>query len=140
MNVKVEADISLVTINCGECGGTYAINSRYYKQRQDYGGYWHCPYCQTSWGFGETEFDKLKKQLQKEEMRTRTLRFELEQSEQDLKHQTHLTRAEKAAKTRIKNRVHKGVCPHCNRHFQNLQRHMETKHKDQLTAKECEHD
>ena len=37
-------------------------------------------------------------------------------------------RAEKAAKTRIKNRVAAGMCPCCNRTFENLARHMNTKH------------
>ena len=39
-------------------------------------------------------------------------------------------RAEKAAKTRIKNRISKGVCPCCNRSFTNLGRHMKSKHPD----------
>jgi hypothetical protein len=39
-------------------------------------------------------------------------------------------RAEKAAKTKIKNRVAKGVCPCCNRTFQNLADHMKSKHPD----------
>jgi Fe-S oxidoreductase len=49
-------------------------------------------------------------------------------------------RAQKAAKTRIKNdrdriktRVANGVCPHCNRTFQNLARHMASQHPD------CQH-
>lgn len=29
-------------------------------------------------------------------------------------------------------RVHKGICPCCNRSFQNLARHMKTKHPQQL--------
>jgi len=30
----------------------------------------------------------------------------------------------------IKKRIHAGVCPHCNRHFQNVERHMKTKHNE----------
>lgn len=39
-------------------------------------------------------------------------------------------RAEKAAKTRLKNRVAKGVCPCCKRSFANLARHMACKHPE----------
>ncbi len=38
--------------------------------------------------------------------------------------------AQKAAKTRIKNRVKNGVCPCCNRTFTNLQRHMAGQHPE----------
>lgn len=40
----------------------------------------------------------------------------------------HSRRAEKAAKTRIKNRIARGVCPCCKRTFQNLAAHMQTQH------------
>lgn len=36
----------------------------------------------------------------------------------------------KAAHTRTKNRIAKGVCPCCSRTFLDLQRHMQTKHPD----------
>lgn len=39
--------------------------------------------------------------------------------------------AYKAAATRIKNRVKSGVCPCCNRTFQNLARHMASQHPGQ---------
>jgi DNA repair exonuclease SbcCD ATPase subunit len=38
--------------------------------------------------------------------------------------------AQKGVTTRIKNRASNGVCPCCNRTFQNLARHMHTKHPD----------
>ena len=38
--------------------------------------------------------------------------------------------AYRAVVTRTKNRIASGVCPCCNRTFENLHRHMATKHKD----------
>ncbi len=38
--------------------------------------------------------------------------------------------ANKAAKTRLKNRIANGVCPCCTRSFSNLARHMEHMHPD----------
>ena len=39
-------------------------------------------------------------------------------------------KCDKAAKTRLKNRVGKGVCPCCNRSFANLKRHMASQHPE----------
>lgn len=49
-------------------------------------------------------------------------------AEQALTRTEHSLRAQKAAKTRLKNRVKNGVCPCCNRSFVNLQQHMATQH------------
>jgi hypothetical protein len=43
--------------------------------------------------------------------------------------------ATKGHLTRVRHRVHRGVCPHCHRTFQDLQRHMSSKHP-QAVAKE----
>jgi len=40
--------------------------------------------------------------------------------------------AYKGVATRMKNRAKRGVCPCCNRSFENLRRHMETKHPGEL--------
>jgi hypothetical protein len=42
--------------------------------------------------------------------------------------------ATKGHLTRVKKRVHRGVCPHCNRSFEDLRRHMRSKHKDAIKA------
>ena len=70
--------------------------------------------------FGDTTEERLRR----ERDRNAALRARLDQA------QASLT-AQKAATTRVKNklkRVEAGVCPHCNRTFQNLARHMESKH------------
>jgi hypothetical protein len=38
--------------------------------------------------------------------------------------------AQRGVVTRLRNRAAKGVCPCCNRSFENLRRHMTTKHPD----------
>lgn len=63
-------------------------------------------------------------QLQSERARSARLTAQLDQAQASLV-------AQRAATTRVKNklkRVEAGVCPHCNRTFQNLARHMESKH------------
>lgn len=41
-------------------------------------------------------------------------------------------RAQKAAKTRILNRVKNGVCPCCNRTFKDIQAHFKSKHPEMV--------
>ena len=38
--------IYLESIQCGACGGVYAINQKYYLQKKKYGGSWTCPYAE----------------------------------------------------------------------------------------------
>ena len=42
--------------------------------------------------------------------------------------------AHKGQVTKIKNRIKRGVCPCCNRTFVNLQKHMESQHKDYVES------
>lgn len=81
----------------------------------------YCPLGHTHVPAGESKASKLEKRLQREQARH-------DQTKAELKHTESQRRAEKAAKTRIKNRVSKGVCPCCKRSFVNLRCHMECKH------------
>ena len=124
----VEFGVQLTTINCGECSGTYAINERYRENRERDGDGWHCPYCRVGWGYwGNGKIEKLEKEL-------KAVRKRKEWAEQEAKNAENRRRAEKAAKTRIKNRIANGVCPCCNRSFKDLHRHMQSKHPDYATG------
>lgn len=127
----IQLSIQLITVHCGVCGGTYAINERYHQKKREECGHWHCPYCECSWGFsGKTKAqieqekrEMVERQLEQARAESARMRDERDTAE-------NRRRAEKAAKTRIKNRVANGVCPCCNRSFQNLHRHMTTKHPE----------
>ena len=110
--------IQLSTIDCGSCGGTYAINERFRQQCSNYGRSWNCPYCQTGWGYsGNGELEKAQKALAAEQQRL-CLALARENEE----------RAAKDKLERKLKRVGRGVCPDCNRTFANLARHMNCKH------------
>ncbi len=125
MNVELEVNVNLSTINCGECGGTYAINERYREQKEEEGGSWTCPYCQCGWGYtGNSKINKLEREI-------KTLRKQKEWTELDLKNQKNQTRAFKGEATKAKNKLARtkvGVCPCCNRTFKQLAAHMKNKH------------
>ena len=114
----IQVTVELTEINCGECGGTYAINERYRQQKYQKGETWSCPYCRVSWGYsGNSENEKLRRELQAEKQR----------KEAALSRENELRLAKDKMERKLK-RVGRGVCPECNRTFQNLARHMNCKH------------
>ena len=125
--------VELTTINCG-CGGTYAINERFREIKQERGGYWHCPYCGNHVSYSETDLDKLKKQLAREkhnaEQEQARLRQSLDRANERANYNERRRAAAQGQLTKVKKRVSNGVCPCCNRTFQDLQRHMANKHPD----------
>lgn len=123
MGQPLAVTVQLTEISCGECGGTYAINERYREQKHTAGGFWTCPYCKCGWGYGTSQIDKVKKQLQEEQerhQRTLTRLNATERAEHKVKRELK----------RVNTRVSAGVCPCCNRTFQQLARHMKCKHPD----------
>ncbi|KKM85207.1 hypothetical protein LCGC14_1291410 [marine sediment metagenome] len=77
-------------------------------------GHQHCP-------AGVTEAERLRRRLQQQKAAH-------DQTKAQLRDAKNQGRAEKAAKTRLKNRIANGVCPCCHRTFANLARHMDKKH------------
>lgn len=127
--MEIAATTKLETVNCS-CGGTYAISQSTYNKCRESGGNWHCPYCRGSISFGESTVDELKKKIDRV-CKQRDHAFDSKRLA--LAEAEHFRRSRdgmKGALAKVKKRVGKGVCPCCNRHFANLQRHMETKHPE----------
>jgi hypothetical protein len=116
---------------CPNCGVLYALPQRLLETaRKDPDRWWWCPNGHNLHFPGKTEADRLRDELNWTRQQRDTARAQREHAENQ-------ARAEKAAKTRIRNdrnrirdRVGAGVCPCCNRTFQQLGRHMKTKHPD----------
>jgi hypothetical protein len=115
------AVVELAEVACGNCAGVYAISERYRAHKQTHGGYWHCPYCQGSWGFGKSEIAKVREQAEAEKARHQETLARLNQETAEK------AKVEKTL-ARERKRTQAGVCTCCNRTFVNLARHMATKH------------
>ena len=131
------AELALLTehdfyiVECGCCGGVYAILERVRLQKEREGKSWTCPYCDTGWGYSDNGTNaELKRELAKAEQAIKLERKQTEWARQDARNAKNSARGYKAAKTRIKNRIAHGVCPCCQRTFENLARHMANKHPD----------
>ena len=123
----------LVTTVCW-CGMAHAVPEYLndYQQRcHDNGREVPNIYCPLGHGHvpaGDGKAARLKRQLETSERRRR--------AEYDLRVDTERRlSAQKAATTRAKHRHAAGVCPCCKRTFQQLARHMATKHPDYDPAK-----
>lgn len=80
--------------------------------------------------FSESEADKLRKQLERAQS-DRDWHRQRQQAERDLReHTERQLSAQKAATTKARKRHAAGVCPACKRTFQDVQRHMHSKHPD----------
>jgi hypothetical protein len=120
---------TLTKISCGNCGGVYAIGERYRQHQYECGKSWHCPYCETGWGYsGNGEIDALKREKQRLENQLSSTRSDRDYHRKEAEHFRKSRDAVKGVVTKIKKRVGRGVCPCCNRTFQDLQRHMLTNH------------
>lgn len=122
--VTLTRTVTLHILECRGCGVSFAIPKTMFDTCQEKGGYWHCPNGHT-WGWdkkdSQTEADKLRNQVVQLE---NAVRYERER----LESQKRQTSAVKGQMTKLSKRVANGVCPCCNRSFQNLHRHIKTQH------------
>lgn len=112
---------TLSTTQCW-CGIHLAVPDNLLRQALDHGQSIYCPLGhQFSWN--ETEADRQRKRAERAEARESRRIAELDQANASL-------RTTKGVVTKLKKRVGKGVCPCCNRHFANVERHMTTQHPE----------
>lgn len=125
--------VSMETILCTRCGLLYALPEALIDAARKKGHgeiTWRCPNqgCAENWGYHGTS--DAEKRAEKAEADAKWY-AERHQAERDLReHTEHKLRAQKGATTRARKRHAAGVCPCCNRTFQQLTRHMATKHPD----------
>lgn len=121
----LQVSVNLAEINCGRCGGVYAINERYRQAKADIGGTWNCPYCQTGWGYAKGALAKEREAREAEAARHRDTLARLNEANAEL------AKAAKAAAA-AKRRTAAGTCQCCNRTFKQLAAHMKNKHPEYL--------
>lgn len=116
--------LNFVLENCCNCGIPFMM-PKYYNDRlvREPGTTFYCPNGHPQSYVGKTEAQKLKEQMEKDRI----------QNEKDLEFLQNRLLDEMNEKKVLSNqlkRVHKGVCPCCNRSFQNLKKHIENKHPE----------
>lgn len=119
MQVSVFTTVAFEVNTCISCGVKFGIPSEFdQKLRQNHEAF-YCPNGHKQWYVGESEAEKLRKELKRKEQEV------ADQVRAKLQAQSELESAQRKLK-----RVAKGVCPCCNRSFSNLHKHMTTKHPE----------
>ncbi len=119
---RFEIQDTLTVLDCASCGVVFAITDDLEQRRRADGKQFYCPNGHTN-VFKESDVARLQRQL---ETAKRDGRF-YEQRWQDEKRSKA---AIKGQLTKTKKRVSNGVCPCCNRHFVDLERHMNGQHPE----------
>lgn len=118
---------------CCKCHVRHAIPIELFNAAKQRGSQMmiYCPNGhQYYYPFGETEEQKIRRERDR-------LVQKIAEKDDEIKRQKGMReRAERSARaykgkvTRLKNRAASGLCPCCNRTFQNLRKHMTTKHPE----------
>lgn len=88
----------------------------------------YCPQGHGQHFTGENETEKLKRQVAQLQTTIEYKEARVQSLREDVARQTKKTRAYKGHFRRIATRVKAGICPCCNRTFQDLARHMSGEH------------
>ena len=131
-----DTETTFYPVTCYHCGSWFAINESLHRRaRERKTGSVYCPACGQSFCWtGSTPEERVREEMQRKLNVANRRADNAEQRAIDAQSAADTAeakrRAEKAAKTRLKNRIKNGVCPCCKRHFKDLQRHMKSKHPE----------
>lgn len=122
--LEISTTVKLVTEECCACGILFAMPQQVNERLRTKGGTFYCPngHLQV---YTEPDIEVLKRKLRAAESRATNLEYSLNGALDDLG-------AKKKELRSVKRRVNAGVCPYCRRHFINLERHVHTKHPEQI--------
>jgi len=116
-------DLYLDTHECGGCGIVFAMTQDFIRERKEDHKRWYCPNGCCRIFTSKSKEQKLKEKLAKKQS-------ELEREQSNVIHLKKTVKKVASNYQRMRDRVKNGVCPCCDRTFQNLFNHMKTKHPD----------
>lgn len=115
--------VEFVVEHCCNCHLPFAMSRQFQAKRREDRQWFYCPAGHPQHYTGKTEAQKLREELERKQaaLEAEKGRSILLQNERD-----SIAKAHKRMRTRVMN----GVCPCCNRTFQNLMMHMRSEHPD----------
>lgn len=118
MSTTIQINSTLETIECPSCGILFAMPARTLLECRDNGREFFCPNGHSA-VFRKSEVQRLKEALEEKGQLLISAQCEVAKQKQIVDELSSVA-------ARVKN----GVCPCCNRTFQNLMRHMKNKHPE----------
>jgi len=131
--VDIQYGTKITAITCGVCHIPFGIPLGMYDKVSTDGSWFYCPNGHYI-HYLETENQKLKKQVDNLTSTKERLMVQRDEAKREAEHQASRANGYKGALTKVKKRVGKGVCPCCNRHFANVERHMVNQHPEYTDA------
>ncbi len=119
-----EATVSLVQVTCGACQIVFAVPQDFYDRRRNDHRNWTCPEGHVRCFSGQSDLEKAK--AERDQAKVEAERQRIAAVDARCEAQGQRLKAERLEK-KLK-RVRNGVCPECQRSFQNVRRHMTSKH------------
>src|SRR4030095_11332018 len=110
------------------CGVHFGLPYDLYEDLVKSHNWFYCPNGHNQHYVGKTEEEKLREELSRMTEREADQRRLKEQAREETQRINRTLITTKGHITRVKNRIVNGVCPCCNRTFQNLKNHMKTQH------------
>lgn len=120
---------TLHALDCGECSIPFGVPVDFHRRVKRTGADFWCPNGHKI-AYSETDYDRMKAKAEREERWRREAETRTEAARDQARAAERSASAYKGRVTRLKNRAAAGVCPCCQRTFQQLARHMSAKHPD----------
>ena len=124
--------VAMTVLDCPNCGVLFGIEEAYEARRRYDGRSFHCPSGHTM--SYEAEETRLRKRLERAEQEANAAGARARRADERAEEVERSRRAVVGHLTRAKKRIANGVCPACNRQFQDLHRHMKGQHPDYATS------
>jgi hypothetical protein len=126
--------LTCVVTECITCGLPFTVPLTVYEQHRKRGGYHHCPNGhQQGWSADRSQEGKERKELDRLRQQQAMWDEERRQLQATAETERRRTAAARGQVTKLKKRAAAGVCPCCNRTFQDLSRHMAGQHPEFMT-------
>jgi hypothetical protein len=127
LQIQYSDSLTVISGGCYKCGIPFAVPAQHYRQLQDSGDSFWCPNGHRQ-HFTETTEQRMQKQVDAQRRRAEMAERRAEIERDEAQHQGRRASAFKGNVTKLKGRIANGVCPCCNRSFEDMARHMRTKH------------
>ena len=132
MSALLKFEVQATWIECASCHVSFAITTDHQARLRETHEGFYCPNGHSNIYNGKTEAQKVREEMQaKLDQANSNFEWEAGQRAVAEKKAAAATRKLKSEQKKLANqtkRVEAGVCIHCNRTFQQLARHMQSKH------------
>lgn len=123
----------IVAITCGSCGVVFGLGQTFIDIRQDDHRTWYCPNGHPRFYPADNKAERLAKENERLKTQNRIARESERFHREQAAHERRSAAAVRGHLTRLRKRIAAGVCPCCNRSFDNVRCHIEGQHPDWVT-------